>query len=48
MSFERNSNTANSLRDSMYYLSSGEFQDYEKELNNIIKHINWGASYELF
>lgn len=48
MSFENNSNTANSLRNSMYYLSSGDFQDYEKELNNIIKHLNWGTSYELF
>ncbi|WP_438464390.1 DUF262 domain-containing protein [Marinomonas sp. PE14-40] len=48
MSFEINSDTSNSLRDSMYYLSSGEFNDYEKELLNIIKHISWGTSYELF
>ncbi|MEZ8363752.1 DUF262 domain-containing protein [Vibrio cyclitrophicus] len=45
-SFDRNIQSSLRIRDSLYYLSSGKFSDYEGELNEIIKSLNWGASYE--
>lgn len=47
-SYNLNSKEINQVRDSLYYLSSGDFQDFEKELNSVIKHMNWGSRYEHF
>lgn len=45
-SFETSVPSTMRIRDSLYYLSSGKFPDYEVELNQIIKNLNWGASYD--
>lgn len=45
-SFNVNFTNSTQLRNSLYYLSSGKFQDYESELNQVIKNLNWGAHYD--